>query len=197
MRIAGVIIAGGRSSRMGQEKAFVNLNGKTLLHHVVRRITPQVNFTVINANGDPARFREFDLPVIADLPNDVATPLAGLRAALRFARDQDFDAVLTAPSDAPFLPFDLVERLATTGSRAALASSAGQAHFLTGLWSCNLLGELEMAMDETRTTRVKDWAATSRAVIVDWTAEPINPFFNINTPEDLAVATQFAAEFKS
>ncbi|MBK6298913.1 MAG: NTP transferase domain-containing protein [Sphingomonadales bacterium] len=96
------IVAGGRSSRMGQEKAFTMLAGRTLLEHVVGRLAPQVNEIVINANGDASRFSATGLMVIPDVSHDIATPLAGLRAALRFARHHAFDGVLTVPSDAPF-----------------------------------------------------------------------------------------------
>lgn len=195
MRIAAVIVAGGRSSRMGQEKAFTMLDGRTLLEHVVGRLAPQVNEIVINANGDASRFSATGLMVIPDVSHDIATPLAGLRAALRFARHHAFDGVLTVPSDAPFLPSDLATRLSAANSNAAIASSGGQVHFLTGVWSHLLLDRLEKAMDVEKLVRVKDWAAVCQATIVDWPAEPYDPFFNVNTPEELAEAGHIAAEF--
>ena len=196
MRIAGVIVAGGRSSRMGQEKAFTVLDGMTLLQHVAGRLAAQVSQIAINANGDVDRFSATGFMVIPDLSGDIATPLAGLRAALRFARGNGFDGVLTVPSDVPFLPSDLAIRLSAANSQAAIASSGGQVHFLTGLWSHLLLERLDLLMDVKQMVRVKDWATACQAAIIEWPAKPYDPFFNINTPEDLAEARRIAAEFK-
>ena len=123
MRIAGAVIAGGRSSRMGQEKAFVILGGQTLLAHVIARIASQTDEVFINANGDPARFDGFGRAVIPDLSSGIASPLAGLQACLQFGAAGHFDAVLTVPSDSPFVPRDLVRRLAEGSPRAAIARS--------------------------------------------------------------------------
>jgi molybdenum cofactor guanylyltransferase len=194
MRIAGVIIAGGRSSRMGTEKAFVELGGQPLLQHVIRRISGQVDEIVINANGDANRFSGTGLEVIPDLSRDAATPLAGLRAALQFARDKAFDAVLTVPSDTPFLPHDLCARLSAAQSKAAIASSGAQTHFLTGLWSKCLLEKLEAAMDVETMVRVKDWSKACGTTIVEWPSNPFDPFLNVNTPEELAEAERIATE---
>lgn len=195
MRIAGAIVAGGRSLRMGQEKAFVALAGQPLLAHVVARIAPQVDALVLNANGDARRFASFDLPVIPDLRHDRPTPVAGLAACLGFAADRGFDAVLTMPADTPFLPRDLVRRLRAAAARAAIAASGGQDHYLTGLWSVELRTDLDRAMDGEALTRVQDWARRCAAVAVSWPALPFDPFFNVNTPGDLAEAARIAADF--
>jgi molybdenum cofactor guanylyltransferase len=194
MRVTGVIIAGGRSSRMGREKALTVLAGKALLNHVIERIDPQVTAVVVNANGDVSRFAAFGLSVIADRRPDIGTPLAGLHAALSFARDKGFDAALTVPSDAPFLPRDLASRLAEVHSAAVIAASAGQQHFLTGLWSHRLLEELEMAIRDVGLVRVKDWAKSCGAAMVEWPVEPYDPFFNVNTPDELAEAERIMLE---
>jgi molybdopterin-guanine dinucleotide biosynthesis protein A len=195
MRIAGAVIAGGRSSRMGQEKAFAMLGGQPLLAHVIARIAAQTDALFINANGDPARFDGFGRAVIPDLNNGIATPLAGLQACLQFAAAGHFDAVVTVPSDAPFLPRDLVRRLADRSARAAIARSGGQDHFLTGLWSVGLRPELDRAIAQEGLVRVKDWTRRCQAVTVAWAVGPHDPFFNVNTPEDLAEARRIAAEF--
>ena len=195
MRIAAVIIAGGRSSRMGEEKALLQLGGKPLLGHVIQRIAPQVTAIIINANGDARRYAEFALAVIADLRPEVGTPLAGLHAGLLWARAEGFDAVLTVPCDCPFLPGDLVAKLLGANAQAAIAASGSQRHFLTGLWHCALLETLEHAIDHEGMFRVKDWAAACQAVAVGWADEPYDPFYNVNTPEDLAEAARIAAEF--
>jgi molybdopterin-guanine dinucleotide biosynthesis protein A len=194
MKIAAVIIAGGRSSRMGQEKAFSLLAGHTVLSHIIARIGSQVHSLVINANGDPERYGEWGLPVIRDILN-VGTPLAGLHAALKCCQHEKCDWVLTVPSDTPFLPRDLVARLAASQSAAAVAASGGQSHYLTGLWHHDLLEPLEDAIRTQAVFRVKDWAAHCKASTAEWPAIPFDPFFNINTPEDLAEAERIAAEF--
>ena len=111
MSIAAVIIAGGRSSRMGREKALESVGGIAILARIISRIQPQVADIVINANGPAERFREVGLRMVPDIHSDVGTPLAGLHTALSIANDEGFSAVLTVPSDCPFLPDDLVKRL--------------------------------------------------------------------------------------
>ena len=196
MKIAGVIVAGGRSSRMGFEKAFVLLQGKTILTHVMSRIAPQVTALVVNANGDASRFKELGFPVIPDSRTGIGTPLAGIHAALTFARHHGFDAALTVPSDTPFMPRDLVHRLQAEESLPAIAASGDQRHFLTGLWPQNLLEQLEFAIEHDHIFRVKDWALTSGSTTVTWDVDPFDPFFNVNTTDDLAEAELIAAEFQ-
>lgn len=195
MTIAAVIIAGGRSSRMGREKAFESIGNKTILARIIDNIRPQVDVLVINANGEADRFRETGLPVIPDIRSDVGTPLAGLHTALNYAESHAINAVLTVPSDCPFLPDDLVRRLREAKAPAAIAASGGQAHFVTGLWRPELLLKLAKALDEPRLPRLQDWAREANAAMVEWPAEPYDPFFNVNTPEELAEANRIAAEF--
>jgi molybdenum cofactor guanylyltransferase len=194
MRVVAVIVAGGKSRRMGREKAFIELCGAPILSRILSVIAPQVDDVVINANGDPSRFHEFRRHVIADIDSDPATPLAGLHAALRHGAGNRFDAVLTVTSDAPFLPPDLVTRLEAAAGRGAVASSDGQIHYMTGLWPVHLLATLEAAMSNG-VMRAQDWVRLAGAAQVEWPAEPFDPFFNINTPEDLAEAERIAAEF--
>lgn len=195
MRICAAIVAGGRSSRMGREKAFERIRGKNILARVISNLGAQVDQLVLNANGDPERFRGFGLSVVGDRRKDVSTPLAGLHAALTYGYENQFDAVLTVPSDTPFLPANLVQRLAAARSSAAIAASAGQQHYLTGLWSSSLLGAINAALDEPRIPRLQDWTRMCEAAVVEWSATPYDPFFNVNAPEELAEADRIAAEF--
>lgn len=195
MRTLGVIVAGGRSSRMGREKAAETLRGRTILSRIASALAPQVDEIVINANGDEARFSASGLSVIADLRPEVGTPLAGLDTALSLGKAKGCDAVLTVPSDSPFLPADLAARLFAAGGQAAIAASGGQAHYLTGLWSPGLLGKIEQALAQPRFPRLQDWARDCGAAIVEWPSQPYDPFFNVNTPEELAEAERIAAEF--
>ena len=185
VKVLGAIIAGGKSSRMGGvEKPFLKLNNQTLLAHIVTRISPQVDHIVVNANGTAARF---DLPVVPDLLTALQTPLVGLHAVLAYA--QNFDAVLTVPGDGPFLPHDLCERLKPG---PAIARSREQDHYLTGLWPANLFSKLDDAIIKGGMVRMQDWVAACGAAKVSWPVQSPDPFFNINTPEDLALAQSWA-----
>jgi molybdenum cofactor guanylyltransferase len=190
MKVLGAIIAGGESSRMGAEKAFVTLDGVSLIARVMSRIRFQVEETVVNAHGDLARFDYLQVPILRDaLPT--GTPLAGLHAALAYAKRHDFDAVLSVGSDQPFLPLDLVEKLEEAGrsTGAAVGISGGQTHYLTGLWSAALAPELEAQINKGM-RRVQDFVAHVATEKVEWLTFPHDPFFNINTPEDLARAEE-------
>lgn len=196
MKTIGAIIAGGQSSRMtGQEKAFLKLGSKSVLTYVIERFEPQVGRLFINANGDPNRFSEFGLEIVPDVMKQLATPLSGLHAALFFARSAKADVVVTVPSDTPFLPTDLVVRLKKKmpASGAVIASSHDQDHYIIGAWKTGLLEELERAIAKDGLFRVKDWAHRVSAQKVEWPVRPFDPFFNVNTPEDLRIAEQIVS----
>jgi molybdenum cofactor guanylyltransferase len=191
MRILGAIIAGGHSTRMGgREKSFLELAGASLLERTLSRLRFQVDDVVINANGDASRFSAAGVVVVEDVLTNVGTPLSGLHAALYYGASKGFDAVVTVPSDAPFLPLDLVERLLEGGevTGAAIARSGGQDHYLTGIWTTAMATSLGRLIETEGMKRVQDFVARARAEKVVWAAVPHDPFFNINTPHDLSVA---------
>lgn len=203
--IAGVVLAGGRSRRMGGgDKGLLVLSGKPMLGHVIARLQPQVVALAINANGDPARFERFGLPVVPDLIAGHAGPLAGVHAAMRWAEREVPGArwIATASSDVPLLPEDLVLRLAqaiaASGSETiAIAMSDGRAHPVVGLWPLGHAGKLEAAV-RTGEYRVGHWARVQGAVEVDFpmleiAGKAVDPFFNVNTPADAAEAERIVA----
>lgn len=195
MKVLGAIVAGGQSTRMGgREKSFVALDGATLLERTLSRLRFQVDDVIINANGDASRFAAHGVTVVEDLLTHVGTPLAGLQAALYHGANHGFEAVVTVPSDAPFLPLDLVERLLGAGAvtGAAIARSGGQDHYLTGIWTTAMARPLGRLIETEGMTRVQDFVTRSKAEKVVWAAVPHDPFFNINTPEDLAEAELIA-----
>jgi molybdenum cofactor guanylyltransferase len=193
--IAGAILAGGRSSRMGGgDKALALLSGETVLARIIARLAPQVGPLAINANGDAARFKSFALPVVADRLAVAKGPLGGLHASLEWARDGGADMLITVTADAPFLPRDLVGRLTTAGG-CAIAASARQSHYAIGAWPVSLVPELESAILEGGMFRMQDWAARCGATVIAWAAESYDPFFNINTPDDLADAVRICDAF--
>ena len=197
MKFLGSIIAGGKSSRMGGgEKGLLSLGGISVIERVRSRIQFQVDEVIINANGPPERFAAIGCTVVPDLLTGVGTPLAGLHASLDYARSHGFAAVLTVPSDTPFLPLDLVRRLEAEGraTGAAVAMSNGQTHFLTGLWSSALAPVLESAIRKDGLVRVQDFVSLLKTQYVEWMSVPHDPFFNINTPEDMTLAASYLHE---
>lgn len=172
----------------------MQLSGKSILDLVVGRFEPQVDRLIINANGDPERFSEFELAVHPDVIETLKTPLAGLHASLAATQEWGADILITTPSDTPFLPTDLATRLIEGASKAgaAIATSGEAEHYLSGAWKVELLADLEKAIARDRLFRVKDWAWRSAAAKVAWPTTPHDPFFNVNTPEDFALAEQIA-----
>ena len=197
----GVLLAGGRASRLeGGDKCLLELGRKKLLAWTIERLRPQVGALVLNANGDPGRFASFGLPVIADYASpkigDFAGPLAGVLAGMTYAlaKTPEATGVLTAPTDTPFLPLNLVARLVTAsaGKQLAVARSATGIHPVVGLWPLALAEDLRRDL-EAGQRKVVDWVKAQGAVEVDFPEERIggrsfDPFFNINRPEDLAEA---------
>jgi molybdopterin-guanine dinucleotide biosynthesis protein A len=190
--IAGVIIAGGLSRRMGGgDKALAALAGEPMIAHVIARLRPQVEALAINANGDPARFTAFGLPLLPDPIDGFIGPLAGLLAALRWATKMDSRLVLTVPADTPFLPGDLVARLhdGIGNAEIAVARSGGVIHPTIALWNAALAGELADWLRDDSHRAMHEWMGARRTVPVDFSDEGEgDPFFNVNTPADLDTA---------
>jgi molybdopterin-guanine dinucleotide biosynthesis protein A len=187
----GVILAGGRALRMGGgDKGRQRIGTHDILSHLVAVLAPQVSALTLNANGDPARFHDFGLPVLADTLAD-SGPLAGLLAGLDWAEGCCLPWLLTAPTDTPFLPPDLLLRLGhgvCDGRLAAVAASGGRRHPVVGLWSTSLREPLRHFLLEQGERKMGLWAAQCNAATVEWPDEPRDPFFNINQPEERAQA---------
>jgi molybdenum cofactor guanylyltransferase len=199
--IVGLLLAGGQSRRMGGgDKALRPLGGRLLLERVIERIRPQVAELILNANGDPDRFSGFGLPVVADSISDFAGPLAGILAGLDWAAKHrpDCTLVVSVPTDAPFLPEDLVQHMVSgmekAGAELVCAESGGQAHPVVGLWPVRLREELRRAVVEEGVRKVDRWTARYRFATVRFGDQAIgpgsavDPFFNANRPEDFATA---------
>ncbi|MGH6738059.1 MAG: molybdenum cofactor guanylyltransferase MobA [Bradyrhizobium sp.] len=198
--IPGVLLAGGLARRMGGgDKPMRAIAGKTILERVIARLKPQCDGLILNANGDPARFASFGLPVIADTVADFPGPLAGILAALDWmaANRPDVKWALSAAADCPFLPRDLVARLdearARQNAALAVAASDGQTHPVIGLWSVSLREELRHALVKEDIRKIDRWTARYPLATVSWPTTPVDPFFNANTVEDIAEADRLAA----
>jgi molybdopterin-guanine dinucleotide biosynthesis protein A len=201
--VIGVLLAGGLSRRMGGgDKCLRPLAGRTMLEHVIARLEPQVAALVLNANGDPARFAAFALPVVADPIEGFVGPLAGVLAGMRFAAGRGPSArfVAAAATDTPFLPQDLVAGLRATGEgredRVVLAASSGGLHPVYGLFPVALADDLEAAL-RAGVRKVLDWTdrhdrRTASFPDLQAAARLIDPFLNANSPEELAEAEEIA-----
>jgi molybdopterin-guanine dinucleotide biosynthesis protein A len=193
--VVGVLLAGGQARRMGGgDKCLRRLGETTILQHVIGRVRPQVATLVLNANGDPGRFAAFGLPVVADVVEGFAGPLAGVLSGMEWARAHRPGCpwIATIATDTPFVPADLVARLLAAvqedDGELACASSGGRAHPVFGLWPVRLAEELRAAMIDEGIRKVDVWTGRHRLVEVPFAADPIDPFFNTNRPEDLAEA---------
>lgn len=197
--IAGVILAGGQSRRMGGgDKGLLALGGGTLLDHVVARFAPQVGPLVLSANGDPARFARFRLPVFADTVKGFAGPLAGILTGLEWAvANTTCEALVTAAGDTPFLPENLVQRLAAAvderPSTIAVACSGGKRHPTFALWPLELREALRRFLVDEGIRRVSAFIDRHDFVDVEFPMLTSgrhlhDPFFNINTSDDLVRA---------
>ncbi len=202
-QVAGVLLAGGLSRRMGGgDKCLRDLGGRPILAHIIERAAPQVSTLVLNANGDPVRFESFGLPVAADVVEGYAGPLAGILTGLDWAAEHAPGAKWLASfaCDAPFLPEDLVARMmeavAAEDADLACAVTHDRTHPVFGLWRLSLRDDLRRAMLEEEMRKVDRWTARHRLVEVDFSdldtaAGPLDPFFNTNRPEDLEEAARY------
>ena len=201
-RPPGLILAGGRSSRMGADKAFLDIGGDTILAHVVRRLGPQVSEITLNA---PAEFpNPLGLRLLPDRIGGQIGPLAGVFSGLRDMRARGPGAthLLTVPSDSPFVPLDLVRRLeagADDPNAIVIAVSDGRDHPVFGLWPVSIADDLGSWLAGPDNRRIRDFLQRHPLVTVEFAmiGTPhglLDPFFNINTPEDLREARRFAQE---
>lgn len=178
----------------GGDKCQLTLQDKTLLQRVIERASPQVDSLVLNANGDLSRFSSYQLPVISDRVTGFVGPLAGILTGLAWARENypECEWVASFASDTPFFPKDLVRRLLSSvveqQGDLACAASDGRRHPVFGLWPVRLYDDLYRALIEEETRKIGAWIDRYRCIEVHYDCQPLDPFFNINTPEDLEMA---------
>jgi molybdopterin-guanine dinucleotide biosynthesis protein A len=189
-----VILAGGRATRLGGgDKALLRLHEGTVLDSILARLRPAR--AAINANGDPARFAAYCLPVLPDGIPGWPGPLAGVLAAMEWAGAGD---VITVPGDAPFVPRDLAVRLVAArdavGADIAVAASGGRMHPVAALWPARLAGDLRHAIVEEDMRRMAAWIARYQVAEATFADQPVDPFFNINEPADLVEAARLSHE---
>jgi molybdopterin-guanine dinucleotide biosynthesis protein A len=180
--IGAVILAGGHARRMGGgDKTLLTVGGRTLLEAIIAAL--DIADVAISANGDPARFARFGLPVLADGAFVGQGPLAGLLAGLTWAADLGLTDVLTVPGDTPLLPPGLARRLAPA---PACAASGGRTHHLVALWPVTCRGLLQAFLTNPGKRNVSIFAAGIGMRQVDFPVQGHDLFLNVNTPDDLA-----------
>jgi molybdopterin-guanine dinucleotide biosynthesis protein A len=193
----GLVLAGGLARRMGGgDKARLKIGGSTILDRVLATLSGQCTDIIINANGDPGRFADTGCTVVPDNVPGHPGPLAGVLAGLDWLAQENngVEWLLSVPGDCPFLPDDLVERLHAArrkmgaGVPLACARSGEWRHPVIGLWPLALRENLRRALVQDDMRKIEAWTAQHGVAIADWPTEPIDPFFNVNTPEDVARA---------
>lgn len=201
MKLPAVILAGGRATRMGGgDKSLLFLSGGPgegrLLDHVIARLSPQVGPLALNVNGDPRRFAPMGLQVITDTHPGHLGPLAGVLAAMDWAAKRGATAVVTTAADTPFLPLDLMARLQEAAGPDGLAVAATRdadgsvrPHPTCGLWPIALRDDLHNALTDGQ-RKVLSWTTRHNAALAVFATDPVDPFFNVNTPSDLVYARQ-------
>jgi molybdenum cofactor guanylyltransferase len=196
----GVVLAGGLARRMGgADKAHIRIGGRTIVERVVERLRPQCAALILNANDAPERFADTGLPVVPDSVPDYPGPLAGILAGLDWAaeRSLEIEWVVSVPSDCPFLPRDLVANLhdarVAASAQLACARSGERRHPVVALWPVSLRRDLQRAITGEGARKVDNWIARFTIGFADWPAAPVDPFFNVNTPGDIAEAERLAA----
>ena len=197
----GLVLAGGLARRMGGgDKARIEIGGVTILDRVLATLSAQVTRIIINANGDPERFADTGCTVVPDNVEGFPGPLAGILAGLDWlaAQNNGIEWMVSVPGDCPFLPDDLVERLhearRAKGVPLACARSGEWRHPVVGLWPLALRADLRKALIEQDLRKIEVWTARHGIAIADWPADPVDPFFNVNTPEDAAQAEHIALQ---
>ncbi len=200
-RTLGLVLAGGLARRMGGgDKALLRIGGVSILDRVLERLGPQTSGIILNANGDPRRFAPTGLPVVADDVPGFAGPLAGILAGLDWAAAHapEIAWIGSVPGDCPFLPRDLIARLhaarTAAGAPLACAKSGEWRHPVAGLWPVALRDDLRHALVEENLRKIEIWTSRHGVALAEWTDKPVDPFFNVNTPEDAARAEAIAAQ---
>src|SRR5262249_27484518 len=191
----GLVLAGGLARRMGGgDKALIKVGGVAILDRVLERLRGACQTIVLNANGDPARFARYGLPVIADSVPDFAGPLAGILAGLDWAAAHapGTEWVVSVPGDCPFLPSDLVDRLhavrVEAGTALACARWGDWRRPVVGPWRVAVRGDRRPALTVEDLRKIDSRTARHGVAIASWSDQPIDPFFNVNPPDDVATA---------
>lgn len=200
--VTGVLLAGGLGRRMGGgDKPLKSLGGRPILDMVVERAKPQVDRLMLNVNGNTERFAHYHLPLVEDVIDGYAGPLAGILTGMEWSRREVPDAewMVSFATDAPFFPLDMAARLIDDvqvhAAQMACAMTKGRTHPVFAVWPISLSDELRCAMMDEDVRKIDLWTARYgiRHVAFEFSEPDVDPFFNINRPEDLVEAERWAA----
>jgi molybdopterin-guanine dinucleotide biosynthesis protein A len=201
VRIAGIILAGGQSRRMdGVDKALLPFGDGRVIDHVYARLVRQIEPVALNSNNEPVLFSNLPVSVIPDDIDGFAGPLAGVLAAMEWANNQalPFTHIVTVATDTPFFPDDLVHTLrhavADAPGHIGVAASGSRLHPVFGLWPVFLKNDLRRWLSDAKHRRVVAWIEghphkiAEFPIVTTQSGASLDPFFNINTPEDITEA---------
>lgn len=198
--VCGLILAGGLARRMGGgDKCLLPLCGKSLLQRTIERAQPQVNHLFLNANGNSLRFARSKLPVVPDQVGEFKGPLAGIHAGLCWMRDADPDQewMMSFASDTPFFPIDLVQKLTDAVQQHSVligvAKSKQQLHPTFAIWHASLIDKIEETLHQDTIPSLQTFIQSQKMISVEFESQDYDPFFNINTPQDLYTAETITA----
>jgi len=198
--VIGVILAGGQSRRFGGGDKFIReLKGEPLVDRVIERVRPQTSQMIISSNAETPHLTKFRLPIVADVIEGQAGPLAGILTGMEWTRKNapDCDWIVSFPTDAPFVPLDCVaqmhEQAVADGAEIVCAASGGRTHPVCALWQVKLADNLRQVMEEEEMRKIDLWTARHRLSVLEFSDQPFDPFFNINRPEDLEQAETILA----
>tara|TARA_B100001123_G_C15045653_1_gene921381 strand:- start:165 stop:785 length:621 start_codon:yes stop_codon:yes gene_type:complete len=201
-KITGCILVGGQSLRMGGGiKSLKQINNESILERVINRSKTQVKYLSINSNSDEKKLIKFLLPIFSDVIKGFLGPLAGIHAALNWAKKNNpqHEWVATFAGDTPFFPNDIVKRLyeeaIKKNKKIIIPKSGGRNHPVFGLWHISLEDDLAISLKKNNARKIDHWAKKYFFGTVDFKYKNYDPFFNINTPEDLIKAEEIENQF--
>jgi len=201
--ILGAILAGGQSKRMGKDKLFLELNNKKLIEHTIDKVKKYLKKVIIITNQDNEFFSKNNLITVKDCIEGQLGPLVGILTAMKWAKENlnKCSWIATFPCDTPFFPKSIIESFIKESEKKEslilCASSHGRKHNIFGLWSLDLYDKLKDDLINKKVRKVQDWTEKNKIKNLEFKFKDYDPFFNINTEEDLEFAKKLSKKIKN
>ena len=192
-KIFAVIMIGGKSTRLGGGiKSFIEFNNKNIFDRILAKTKPQIKNIIINCNTEEPKLKKYNLPIIKDIKKGYLGPLAGIHSTMTWLKNnkKNIEWVITLPGDTPFIPFNLINRFKNKISpkvKIILAKSDNNIHPIIGAWHLSLLTSLDKNLEKGN-RKIMSWAKIHPIDYVDFQSKDYDPFFNINTKQDIKIA---------